>query len=98
MHLNDFTQERGVSARLARALNIPAVLISQWASGARAVPEDRAPALEFETGFLVPVEALCPNTRWHRVPDPAWPNGKPLIDKTPAGAPTVPEPTAVQGA
>lgn len=83
MELNEYTEERGVAARLARALNVPPVLISQWASGTRPVPEDRAPAIEFETEFKVPVETLCPNTRWERVPHPDWPNGKPLMDKTP---------------
>jgi hypothetical protein len=29
---------------------------------------------------------LCPETRWHRVRDSAWPKGKPLIDKTPPKA------------
>lgn len=83
MHLKDYTEPRGMAARLARALNVPPVLISQWASGARPVPEDRAPSIEFETGFQVTVEEVCPLTRWQRVPDMEWPNGKPLIDKTP---------------
>jgi DNA-binding transcriptional regulator YdaS (Cro superfamily) len=83
MDLKAFTEPRGNAARLARALAVPPVLISQWATGARPIPEDRAPALEFETEFQVTVETMCPNTRWQRVPDPAWPNGKPLIDKTP---------------
>jgi len=83
MELKEYVEQRGVAARLARALAIPPVLISQWASGARPIPEDRAPALEFETGFQVPVETMCPKTKWQRVPDEGWPNGKPLIDKTP---------------
>jgi DNA-binding transcriptional regulator YdaS (Cro superfamily) len=78
--------ERGVAARLAEMLQVPPPLISQWAGGTRPVPEDRAPSIEFATEFRVPVERLCPETRWHRVPDRAWPNGKPLIDKTPAKA------------
>lgn len=86
MQLSQYTEERGAAARLARALNVTPVLISQWASGARPVPEDRAPAIEFETGFAVPVEAICPNSRWHRVPDRDWPNGKPLLDKTPTSS------------
>ena len=59
------------------------VLISQWASGARPVPEDRAPAIEAATGFLVKVEVLCPNSRWVRVAHPDWKDGKPLLDKAP---------------
>lgn len=84
MELKDYTEPRGAAARLARALNVSPVLISQWASGTRPVPEERAPHIEVETEFMVPVEELCPDTTWHRVPDPAWPNGKPLIDKTAA--------------
>lgn len=73
----------GEGARLARALNVTGVMVSTWASGARPVPEDRAPWIEWHTGFLVRVETSCPDKRWHRVRDPAWPHGKPLLDKTP---------------
>jgi DNA-binding transcriptional regulator YdaS (Cro superfamily) len=83
MELKAYVEPRGVSLRLARTLGVTPVLVSQWATGARPVPEDRAPAIEFHTNFQVPVETLCPDTRWHRVWDPAWPHGKPLIDKTP---------------
>ena len=83
MDLATYTAERGRAAKLARALNVSPVLISQWASGSRPVPEDRGPAIEWNTDFMVSAEEVCPNTRWCRVPDPAWPNGKPLIDKTP---------------
>lgn len=101
MELKDYTEPRGVAARLARALNVPPVLISQWASGARPIPEDRAPSLEFETDFEVLVETMCPNTRWHRVPHPDWPFGKPLMDKTPLVRPAIdaaPEATAAKAA
>ena len=92
MDLANYTAERGVAAQLARALNVSPVLVSQWASGARPIPEDRGPSIEFETGFRVPAEVSCPTTRWHRVVDPSWPNGKPLIDKTPL--PPEPAPAA----
>lgn len=82
MDLKTFTAPRGTAAKLAVALRVPPVLVSQWLSGARPVPEDRAPAIEFETGFKVRVEELCPKTRWVRVSDPAWEHGRPLIDKT----------------
>ena len=84
--LREFTEARGAAANLARALDVNPVLISQWATDTRPVPEDRAPALEFATGFRVKVERMCPGTRWVRVPDAAWPNGKPLMDKTPEPA------------
>ncbi len=96
MDLREFVrQSRGGVKRLAEALGVPASLISQWAKGeedrelgriepqGRPVPEDRAASIEFATGFTVRVETLCPDTRWQRVRDPAWPHGKPLIDKTP---------------
>jgi DNA-binding transcriptional regulator YdaS (Cro superfamily) len=86
MDLKTYTAERGRAAQLARALNVSPVLISQWASGSRPIPEERGAAIEFETGFQVRAEVSCPHVRWERVPHPDWPHGKPLIDKTPADA------------
>lgn len=83
MELQTYTKERGAAAQLARDLEVSPVLISQWANGARPVPEDRAPAIEAATDFCVTVEELCPGSRWVRVADPEWPRGKPLLDKTP---------------
>jgi DNA-binding transcriptional regulator YdaS (Cro superfamily) len=83
MDLKTFTTGRGRAAQLARALDVSPVLISQWASGSRQIPEDRAAAIESATGFEVTAEQCCPAVRWVRVPHPDWPNGKPLIDKTP---------------
>ncbi len=100
-------QGRGSVTRLAALLGVPASLISQWAKGeedrqfrrrkpkGRPVPEDRAPAIEFATGFAVTVETLCPETRWQRVRDPSWPHGKPLIDKTPNLTPIDPPRSAM---
>lgn len=42
------------------------------------VPESMCPAIERVTG--VTVEELRPDLKWIRVSDPAWPNGKPLLD------------------
>jgi len=86
LDLKDFVEPRGKALWLARQIGVPPPLISQWISKGprgRPVPEERAPAIEFATGFRVRVETLCPNTRWQRVPHPDWPHGKPLIDKTP---------------
>jgi DNA-binding transcriptional regulator YdaS (Cro superfamily) len=83
MLLHAYLAPIGSCKRLAEAIGVFPSMVSQWSTGVRAVPENHAPAIEFHTGFLVPVEVLCPDTRWQRVPDPAWPNGKPLIDKTP---------------
>lgn len=88
MDLKDFIRPRGMAVRLARSLQVPASSISAWASRKRPVPEEHAPAIEFQTGFEVRVESLCPRTRWQRVRDPLWPHGKPLIDRTPGPTPT----------
>jgi DNA-binding transcriptional regulator YdaS (Cro superfamily) len=98
MELKEFVEPRGAAKRLAEHLGCTPVLISQWIKGqedrerhrvgddalGRPVPEDRAIAIEWFTGGEVRVETLCPDTRWHRVRDPLWPQGKPLIDRTPA--------------
>ncbi len=76
-------RERGTAARLAEQIGVPPVSISQWASNARFVPEDRAPALERATAFNVRVETSCPGSRWVRIPHPDWPHGLPLLDKSP---------------
>jgi len=91
--------ERGTAARIARALKVHPVMLSQWASGEKAISEDQAPSLEWETGFEVLCETSCPkpkNGRWVRVPDVDWPNGKPLLDKTPASAESIPVPVAAR--
>lgn len=74
----------GGQAELARAVRVSPGAVNQWCKGGRPVPEDRAVVIERLTSFRVSADDLCPDTRWHRVPDPAWPNGKPLIDRTPA--------------
>lgn len=79
----EYTKTRGVAKWLSDQLHVSAVLISQWATGIRPIPDDRALHLEVLSGFRLRVERLCPDTRWYRVKDAAWPHGKPLIDKTP---------------
>lgn len=83
MTLKEFVVPWGMQARLAEQVGVKASLISMWANQARAVPEEHAPAIEWFTDFAVPVETLCPDTRWIRVKDPGWPNGRPLIDHSP---------------
>lgn len=107
MELKEFVKPRGAALRLAQQLGCSPVLISQWIKGAedrqlrrvppqgRPIPEDRAIAIEWHTGFHVRVETSCPDTRWQRVRDPAWPQGKPLIDKTPPRSPFGPPPSAL---
>lgn len=86
--LFDYCQTRGAAGRLATDLGpISPVVVSHWANGVRPIPEYRAPAIEWFTDFAVAVETMCPNTKWIRIKDPAWPNGKPLIDKAPDAPP-----------
>lgn len=79
---------RGTGAAIAKRLGVHPVMLSQWAAktNRKPIPEDRAPALERETGFVVRCEVSCPDTRWVRIDDPDWPHGKPLIDKSPVQA------------
>jgi DNA-binding transcriptional regulator YdaS (Cro superfamily) len=69
-------------------------MLSQWSTGVRPVPEEHATAIEFHTDFVVTVEETCPETIWYRIPDPAWPKGKPLIDKTNCSRPSSIDATA----
>ena len=57
-------QERGQASRLARAIGINSVLISQWASGVRQVPAERCPAIERATNCAVTCEELRPDVDW----------------------------------
>lgn len=70
----------GGQARLAQVLDVTPPTVNQWVGGTRPVPATQCPAIERATG--VTVEELRPDVRWHRVPDPHWPNpaGRPLID------------------
>lgn len=98
LHLAQFLDKapRGTGAAIARRLKVHPVMVSQWAAGTKPVPEDRAPGLEWETGFQVRCETSCPDSHWVRVDDPDWPHGKPLLDKASAAqtaaAPESPEP------
>ncbi len=86
MQLRHYLQQapRGTAAAIAKALDVRAVMVSQWAAGTKPVPEDRAPGLEAATSGAVPCEETCPDARWVRVDSDGWPNGKPLLDKSPA--------------
>jgi DNA-binding transcriptional regulator YdaS (Cro superfamily) len=83
-HLKAYIRgERGRAGRLAEALGVEPVMVSQWASETKPkrIAEGHCPAIEQLTG--IPCEELRPDIRWHRVRAKGWPNGKPLIDKTP---------------
>lgn len=82
-----FIQGRGVQAALAKSTEIPAPMLSQWASGARPIPIEHCAAIEAATGRQVMRWDLMPDG-WHRI----WPE---LIGSD--GAPATPE-TSPQGA
>lgn len=69
MKLSDyFATERGAQARLAKALEIPAPLLSAWASEdpekQRRVPAERCPAIERATSGAVRCEDMRPDVPW----------------------------------
>lgn len=56
--------EHGAQKRLASAIKVHPVLMSQWTTGERRVPADHCPAIERETGRLVTCEELRPDVAW----------------------------------
>lgn len=68
MRLIDHLQGRGAQRALAARLNIPPVLISQWANSRRPVPAERCVEIERATGGVVTRKDLRPDD-WHRI----WP-------------------------
>lgn len=70
-----------------------------WTSGLRPVPPEIAPTLERGSNGKVTVERLCPQARWVRIEDKAWPGerGRPLLD-TARDEPTAPAPKAERAA
>lgn len=83
MKLDAYLSDPGRSnAELAAALRVSPVLVSQWRTGARAVPIERCVAIERATSGAVTRLDLRPND-WHRI----WPE---LIGAD--GAPAVPAP------
>jgi DNA-binding transcriptional regulator YdaS (Cro superfamily) len=81
MNLADlFSSERGAQSRLAAKTEIPAPMLSQWASGSRPIPIERCTPIEVATGGKVRRWDLRPDD-WHLI----WPE---LIRAK--GAPSVP--------
>lgn len=75
-------------ANLARALGVAPPTVNQWIKEGRPVPEGRGAEIERLTGGVVTVEELCPDARWVRIPDAAWPHpkGRPVLDVAEAKA------------
>lgn len=63
-----FAIERGAQARLAKMLDVPAPLLSAWASEnpekRRQVPAERCPLIERATNRAVLCEDLRPDVAW----------------------------------
>lgn len=77
MKLSTYFNVRGRQRGLARAIPVPASLLSAWASGVRAVPIERCIPIELATGGAVTRRDLRPDD-WHLI----WPE---LVDSD--GAP-----------
>lgn len=56
--------ERGGAVKLAHAIGVSQVMISQWISGVKAVPAERCPPIEQATGGMVRCEELRPDIPW----------------------------------
>ena len=71
MHLKHYVEtERGAAANLARVLGVSPVMVSQWASGVKAVPAERCPVIERATGGAVRCEELRPDVEWNVLREP----------------------------
>ena len=65
MDLETYLTSTGTSGvELARAIGVPAALISQWKGRVRPVPAERCPAIEKATGGAVRCEELRPDIEW----------------------------------
>lgn len=70
MNLTDYLRKNR-AIDLARDLNIPSVLISQWSRGIRRVPAERCIQIEQVTHGVVRCETLRPDIDWSVLRCPA---------------------------
>lgn len=56
--------EKGLQAKLAKEIGVPASNVSMWASGSRRVPVKYCPAIERATNGAVRCEELRPDVDW----------------------------------
>lgn len=68
MQLSTWLQDRGSGVALARHINVPASLVSQWGSGTRPVPIERCVPIERATNGAVTRKDLRPDD-WQEI----WP-------------------------
>lgn len=65
MKLKTYTKKRrGTAVGLAKKLDVPATLISQWVNGLRQIPAARCPEIEKATDGTVRCEDLRPDIDW----------------------------------
>lgn len=66
MKLQEFLEKegRGASVTLARKINVPPVLITQWKKGVQRVPADKCLLIEAATNGVVRCEELRPDISW----------------------------------
>lgn len=66
MKLEEFLIQdgKGAGSRLARKINVPNVLISQWKKGIQRVPADKCLLIEAATDRKVKCEDLRPDVAW----------------------------------
>jgi DNA-binding transcriptional regulator YdaS (Cro superfamily) len=76
MNLNDYFVRHGQKSELARAIGVPAILVSQWSLGQRPVPIARCKAIESATDGAVTCKDLRPDD-WHEI----WPELADLEEK-----------------
>ncbi len=63
--LEYISKQRGLANRLAESIDVPPVLISQWANQKRSVPLDRCVQIEQATEGQVTCEELRPDKAWY---------------------------------
>ena len=56
--------EGKTAAALAKDINVPASVVSQWRTGIRPVPAEHCPKIEKATGGHVTCEELLPGVDW----------------------------------
>ena len=64
MNLSEYTQTHGNVKKLAKAINVSPVMVSQGKTGVRQVPAERCPDIEQATGGAVSCEELRPDVSW----------------------------------
>jgi DNA-binding transcriptional regulator YdaS (Cro superfamily) len=72
-------QPFGSLTKLARAINVSPVLISQWAKGVRRVPAEHCPDIERVTNGEVRCEDLRPDVNWSVLRSAESPNSPPPV-------------------